>query len=269
MIERAVTGNGLVADFFHDGSGQPRKAIILLGGSEGGKFWSRPKQLLQHLVKRGYNLLSLAYFKAPGLPRSLKEIPLEYFERAFSWLAAQPVVVPDEYALIGASKGAEAALLLASRYAAARAVVGYSPSHVVWQGIPRNRFVSGQELRSSWSYQGKGLPFVSTPFSRRDFWALLTLRLRHLGEEALQNTEHLQEASIPVENTQGAIMLISSRRDQLWPSTYMCEQIVGRLEANGFLHHYEHIALDRGHGGVIRDRECWRKVFAFLEEHFA
>jgi hypothetical protein len=35
-IKRHVDENGVRADLFHDGSGQPRKAIVLMGGSEGG-----------------------------------------------------------------------------------------------------------------------------------------------------------------------------------------------------------------------------------------
>ena len=41
MIRRTVTQKGLVGDYFEDGSGQSRKAIVMLGESEGGKFWRR------------------------------------------------------------------------------------------------------------------------------------------------------------------------------------------------------------------------------------
>lgn len=268
MIRRVVSHNGLNADLFHDGSGKPRKAVIMLGGSEGGKFWSRIKQLLNPLIAEGYCVLSLAYYKEPGLPQSLEEIPLEYFGKAFAWLAEQPEVIPGQYALIGGSKGAEAALLIASKFPQVKTVVGISPSHVVWQGIPKNRFEFGKIGVSSWSYQGRGLPFVSTTLSSRDFWALLTLRLRKIGETALLNTSQVEGAIIPVEKTQGAILLISGERDQMWPSTYMAEQVIGRLDDMGFIYPYEHIALDKGHSGLIRDRECWRKVFSFLEANY-
>ena len=44
MKIQKVTDNGLIADLFTDDSVQPRKAIIMLGGSEGGKSWSRIKR---------------------------------------------------------------------------------------------------------------------------------------------------------------------------------------------------------------------------------
>jgi acetyl esterase/lipase len=269
MIERPVTEEGLVGDLFHDGSSQPRKAIVMLGGSEGGKIWSRQKLPARLLVERGFCVLSLAYFKAPGLPRSLEEIPLEYFEKALDWLAAQPEVVPDTYALIGGSKGAEAALLLGSRYPQVKAVAGFTPSSVVWQGIAHNRLALGQEAKSSWSVGGQGLPFVGVTFTRKDLWALLTLRLRRFSEEALQDTARVEAATIPVEKIQGAILLISGKRDQLWPSTYMCEQMVDRLAARRFPFACEHVAVDKGHWGLVRDRASWRAVFDFLQEHFA
>ena len=163
MQKSKVNADGLVGDFFHNGSGERRKTVILLGGSEGGMFWSRVRPLLGAFLERGNNLLSLAYFKTPGLPDTLEEIPLEYFKRAFGWLDAQPEVFPGFYALVGASKGGELALLLGSRYPAVRAVVALNPSSVVWQGIPRSRFRLGQGGKSSWSYQGNGCPICRMP----------------------------------------------------------------------------------------------------------
>jgi pimeloyl-ACP methyl ester carboxylesterase len=266
MIKREVIEDGLVADLFYDVD-QPRKVIIMLGGSEGGETWSRIRQPVGLLVQRGYTIFSLAYFKAQGLPGTLEEIPLEYFEKAFAWLSAQSGIVADKYAILGGSKGAEAALLLGSRYPQIKAIVAFSPSSVVWQGIPKGRFDLGKAVKSSWSYQGKSLPFLAypTPISKM---TLITLRLRKLHEVALQDKARVEEAAIPVENIQGSILLISGKRDLLWPATYMSEQIEKRLTAKGFEHHCEHMAVDVGHNGLIINRACWRKVFDFLQKNY-
>jgi hypothetical protein len=267
MIKREVIEDGLVADLFYDVD-QPRKAIIMLGGSEGGKTWSRIRQPVDLLVHRGYAIFSLAYFKAQGLPGTLEEIPLEYFEKAFAWLSVQSGIVADKVAILGGSKGAEAALLLGSRFPQIKAIVAFSPSSVVWQGIPKRRFDLGKAVKSSWTFQGKGLPFITypTPISKM---ALLTLRLRKLHEEALQDRAGMEEAVIPVENTMGAVLLISGKRDSLWPATSMSEQILKRLIAKGFKHYYEHMVVDTNHTGLIIRRNCWKKVFDFLREHYA
>ncbi len=132
MIKQEINENGLVADLFTDASIQPSKAIIMLGGSEGGKSWSRIKRPIALLIQRGYSVLSLAYFKSECLPNTLEEIPLEYFKKAFDWLSTHPGIVPDEYAILGGSKGSEAALLLGIRNHQVKAVVAFSPSSVVW-----------------------------------------------------------------------------------------------------------------------------------------
>lgn len=268
MIRQHVASNGLVADLFHDGTGRSRKVIIMLGGSEGGRMWSRPKRLLEALVGRGYGVLSLAYFKEPGLPESLEEIPLEYFERAFAWLARQPQIVPECYGLIGGSKGAEAALLLASRYEQVKIVITLTPSSVVWAGIPKNRFKLSGYGRSSWSYRGQALPFLPVEFNRSDWWLLLTLRLREKAWQALQDEVAVKNASIPVEQSCCPLLLLSGKRDRVWPTTWMCEQIVHRLNQARYGYPYEHVSFDTGHTWLVRNKDCWRIALTFLESNF-
>ena len=267
MIKQEVNENGLVADFFTNASVRPSKAIIMLGGSEGGKSWSRIKRPIALLTQRGYSILSLAYFKSEGLPSSLEEIPLEYFVKAFDWLSIQPGIVPDEYTILGGSKGAEAALLLGSRYPQVKAAIAFSPSSVIWQGIPANRFEIGKNVKSSWSYKGESLPFLPYPSSIKK-WDIILLRLRKMHEDALRNTARASDATIPAERIRGAILLISGERDRLWPATYMSEQIIDRLKAKKFDNYFEHLVFSSGHNGIVMNKNSWRKIFTFLEEHF-
>ncbi len=264
MIKRVIQENGIVADLFHDGSGKPHKAIVLLGGSEGGKAWSSrgTRKMVDQLVSMGYTLLSLAYFKSPGLPPLLQEIPLEYFGKAFKWLINQPEALPDELAVIGMSRGAEAALLLGSRNPKIKAVVSLSGSHVVWQGIPKLGAKPESTLKSDWSYHGKGLPFVPYGISSWNIGTIIgTLlygKLRKIHEQALLNQSQPGAAIIPVEKVQGAVLLMSGRNDKMWPSTTMSELIISRLSAKGFAYPYKHIAYDAGHNNYILKPACLR-----------
>ena len=268
MNKFKVSENGLGADFYCEESDLPKKAIIMLGGSEGGKTWSRIRRPLSLMVQQGYALLSLAYFKAPGLPASLEQIPLEYFEKAFAWLSAQPQIVPGDYAILGASKGAEAALLLATKSPQVKAVVALTPTSVVWQGIPKKRFDIVKAPKSSWSYQGKDLPFLPYPESIKKIANLLTLRFRAAHEEALRNVTRAKEAAIPVEDSSAAMLLISAKRDRMWPSTIMAEKITARLARKGYSAYFRHIPFDTSHNGLILKKDCWRAIFAFLKEQF-
>ncbi len=96
----------------------------------------------------------------------------------------------------------------------------------------------------------------------------MTLRLYKIGERALEDREGARRAEIPAEKIQGPILLLSGRKDAVWPSTYMAGQLVSRLESKEFVYPYEHIVYDSGHNGLIRNRDAWRTVFDFLDKNF-
>jgi pimeloyl-ACP methyl ester carboxylesterase len=81
----------------------------LIGGSGG----SEPGCVGQALAKEGFAALSVAYFARDGLPAQLRGIPFEYFFSALELLhdALPPSILP--IALLGMSRGSEAAMLTA------------------------------------------------------------------------------------------------------------------------------------------------------------
>ncbi len=181
-------------------NGAKHPGILLLGGSGGG---FPPSYLSPLLASHGYPTLALAYFGERGLPRDLKNIPLEYFEKALGWLAKQPGVDARHLVTFGGSRGGEAALLLGSIYSKlVHAVVAYSPSSVVYPGLP-----SGGH---AWLLHGKPLPSASPhdPF----------------GTPA---------AVIPVERINGPIFLVAGGSDLLWPSAQSSRAISQRLRTHG------------------------------------
>ena len=266
MKRQEVRENSVVGDFYTDFPRHQQKTIIMLGGSEGGKSWSRIRKPIAYLVNKGYAVLSLAYFKEKGLPDSLEEIPLEYFAKAFQWLSEQKTVIGNQYAILGGSKGAEAGLILASRYPQIKAVIALSPSSVVWQGIPRKRFELGKDVKSSWTYHGEELPFLTYPHPIKKL-DLYLLRLRGIHEQVLRDSNGVGAAAIQAEKIQGAILLISGNEDRMWPATQMSEMITDRLKTNNFKYHFEHQAYDAGHNGILMNRACWRKIGAFLDKN--
>jgi len=147
------------------------------------------------LASRGYPTLELAYFGAPGLPRELERIPLEYFERALQWLATQRSVDASRLIVVGGSRGGEAALLLASRYPELiRGVGAYAPSSVV------NPSVDGRS--PAWTAGGVPVP-------------------------------HGPDAVIPVERIAGPVFLVAGGMDELWPSEIYVQVIGDRMRAHG------------------------------------
>ncbi|MFC9972320.1 acyl-CoA thioesterase/BAAT N-terminal domain-containing protein [Spirillospora sp. NPDC127200] len=143
--------------FLPPASAGRRTAVLLFGGSEGGNTGRRDAALL---ASHGHPTLSLAYFGAPGLPSTLRDIPLEYFARAARTLAAQPGVDSKRIVVWGYSRGTEPALLLAQRHPdlIASAVL-YAPSGRVILGFP-----SG----AAWTRNGEPVAVADIPLDRVD-----------------------------------------------------------------------------------------------------
>jgi uncharacterized protein len=265
MKRRDISTGTMKGVFCCSDDGAPRKAVILLSGSRGGFFSARNPVILEKLVVMGYSVLDLAYFRKGRLPHTLRRIPLEYFEKALNWLSEQPEVAPGGYGVLGVSKGAELALLLASRYKEFKAVAAVVPSHVVFQGL-------GLPFppASSWTYEGKDVPFV--PFAPLP-WLIsgtigaFTGRFGYLYRASLKNRDRAEKAEIPVECINGPVLLISATKDGTWPSGMMCEKIISRLSAHDLPHHREHVAIEAPHW-VWAKKKCWQSIYGFLETHF-
>jgi hypothetical protein len=263
IVATALTCDGLNADCFYRPSNKPRKALILLGGSEGGKSWSSQTPHLEELVDAGYYVLSVAYFGAEGLPRGLRAIPLEYFAKLFRWLSVQEAVVPDDYVLMGVSRGAELALLLASVYPQVKAVVAIAPSSVVFPGPPTGILDALGGQHSAWSLGGQEVPFLRVPYSFATLRALVSGKRTRMFEKAFSNARGVEKAAIRAEKARGPVLLVSFTRDQIWPSTFMSEQLTRRLAANGFGFQCQHQAYARKHSDWSFE-PCWNGILAFL-----
>jgi hypothetical protein len=67
----------------------------------------------------------------------------------------------------------------------------------------------------------------------------------------MRNTPAMEKASIPVERTNGPILLISGEDDQMWPSTIFSKQIIDRLEHHKHPYPSMHLSYP-GAGHMIR-----------------
>lgn len=267
-LVKSIRVEGLVADYFQGVLGKPREALILLGGSEGGKSWSDHQAHIWEFVELGYAVLSLAYFGEEGLPARLSAIPLEYFSKAFCWFSSQKEVIPDKYTLLGVSRGAELALLLGSVFPKVKAVVAIAPSSVVFPGSPKGILDALRGQHSAWSLQGQEIQFVPLPYSLITLHGMITGMRTRMFEEALRKSNAVEKAAIPVEKIQGPILLESFTRDQIWPSTFMAGQLVDRLTSSGFRYSFKHNAHDTTHSNWSF-APCWTSILAFLREHNA
>ncbi len=263
LLMKSVRNSGFNADFFFSAFGDPQQALILLGGSEGGNNWSNQTVYIKQLVGLGYAVLSLAYFGAAGLPPHLRAIPVEYITKAISWLSAQKEVHPDKFVLLGVSRGAELALLASSIYDEIKAVVAIAPSSVIFPGPPIGILDVLHGQHSAWSFNGHEVAFLPLSYSWTTLHGMVTGRRTRMFEKALLNTEAVEAAAIPVEKIKGPILLESFIQDQIWPSTAMANQIVGRLTEKGFRYFFKHTPHATTHSNWSFG-PCWSNILSFL-----
>lgn len=246
---------GLVGTFYYEKSRNHQPPVIFFGGSSGGNFYDNYQNYPEDLVKRGYAVLTLAYFDFDGietLPNMLRHIPLEYFGRAISWLNNRPETAVEGVAVIGNSRGGEVALLLATHYPSISTVIAIVPSAYVGSAYNGGKPVAG----AAWTLHGKEIPYVDyqdAVIHYDPWWTIV------------DNLSAVQPFAIRVEKMSAALLLLSGEKDKIWPSTKMSKRIVDRLEMYQYPFPYKHISYDAGHN--IR-MESWPDVLQFLRQHY-
>lgn len=213
----SIAGNP--ANFYPGRAGDPSPAILLLGGSEGG-LGRANDGIARRLNREGYAVLVLSWFRLPGQPAKLERVPLETFYAGLDWLGSRADIDPARVAIYGTSKGAEAALLVASRRPAqVRTVVAAAPSNVAWNGFDWNMT---RVTDSSWSESGRSVPFLPITNVGWD---------GDIYGPALARLDRHPEAIIPVERIAGPVLLVCGEADSLWPSCPMARAVEARRRA--------------------------------------
>jgi dienelactone hydrolase len=223
----------------------PLPALIAMGGSEGGSHTAREAAL--RLASQGFAVLGLPYYspsgwgpngptppELPTLPQTFVNIPVDRLQTARDWLARQPGVDADRIGLYGVSKGAEFALLAASRMPWVRSVVAVVPTDVTWEGWGQD-VPPGQSASFAW--QGQPLPFVPYKGMAQEMAGFSTggpVRFRRPHEAGrAAHPGAVAAARIPVERYAGALMVIGADNDQVWGSGPMARRIAAARQTAG------------------------------------
>lgn len=202
-VVRLQGRQGLVGEYVAPLAATGQAPVLVFGGSEGGLD---TVDIAVALAARGHPALALAYFKEPGLPRTLQRIPLEYFARALRWLGSRPHVDRSKLVVLGISRGSEAAELLGVHYPSlVHGVIASVPSDVVYCGLTADERCGG----SAWTFRGRPLPY-SLEFGN-------------------PKPDDVPAAVIPVERIRGPILFVCAGRDWVWPSCRFAQAMVARL----------------------------------------
>ena len=236
---KAINENGFQANYFAKGDLTNKTAIILIGGGQWGDYWA------QEFASKEMVALSLPYTGKEGLPKLPEDIDLEYFKNAINWLVAQKEVNSDKIIVMGASRNAELALVIASTFTnTITGVIAYAPSCVSWSNtvLPYN----SNELKPSWKYKGIDIPYI--PMEKISGDESGKVEMIDYWEKGLSKTDLVDNAYIKVENITGPILLFSGIDDKVWPSAKMADMIEKRLKENNFKYALKNIQYENaGH----------------------
>lgn len=238
------------------GNNKNQPLIVGLGGSEGGNAWTSDywKKTRDQFIEQGYAFLALGYFGCKGTPDILNKIAIEDIYHAIKIATKNKLVNKKKVAIIGGSRGADLALLLASYYKDIDCVVSIVGSNAVFPGHT-NHFTT-----SCWTYQNKELPFVPVNDAAVPF--MIKRDLRGSFEAMLKDSVSVENASIRVEKIKGSVFFLSATKDEICPSTPMAETMIARLKKNNFKYHYKHKAIEGGHAEPLKHFDLV-KLFIF------
>jgi hypothetical protein len=212
-------------------------AIVLFGGYQPG---DPMRTTALAFARHGYVAASVVYFglKAAedGAASVLVDVPVEIGGRALEAIGNRPDVDPSRIAAMGASKGGEYALLVASTYPAVKAVIADVPSPFALFGLG----AGGSPTGCSWSRGGKPLPCVPQDRAAgEEVWRRMqahqpvAFRASIDASRAAASAETMAAAFFPLEHIQGPILCLAAADDQTWNSTAQCELAMAHLRARG------------------------------------
>jgi uncharacterized protein len=245
--------------------------IIVLGGSDGG---IRMKEITRSYAMEGFAALNVAYFDYKDLPKHLAKIPVEYFQKSIKWILSQDYVKSSSVVLHGFSRGAELALLLASEYPDISVAIAMSGSNLRWGGFGgfgEDRDPSA-DMKPAWIKDGVPMPYMKTEFDTVEYY-----KCKNNAEYVkryLLDTIAVRRASIPIQRSNAAFLLISGRNDDIWPSKQMNQNAIKLLNSVNYKHNYQHLLINGVFhyfdlkSTIYADKTCWNIILDFINANY-
>lgn len=283
VTESQVDADGVVGTYHEPSGSTSGPALLNLHGSDGGDF----SDMGALFAGEGYPTLTLQYIdtERESLPDEAELIPLDYFDRAIEWLLNRQRV-DGRLGIHGHSIGMTIGLILATRREVVETVAGTNGFDFVTD------FGGGSILQEDGEpLEALAARPVDTERTQRGRQWAPAWQTRY---ESLSD-ERREAVTIPVEEVDASVLLITGEDDALVPSTAAAERIVGRLEAHENTYSIEHRSYtDAGHvilspyrptqnrdfdpangwelGGTTRgaaraDEQSWERRLSWFDDH--
>ena len=201
--------------------------VVTFNGSGRGCDYDRSVKL----AKQGYEVMAMFYFAEANQPPNYNNVPVEFFSQLLEY-CDQNNIDTEELTIIGTSKGAELSLVLLNYYAnEIDNAVLFAPSAYVFQGGDM------MAKTSSWSYDGKELPYISLfpnfingvkMVSALLFNYPLSYRAHHMA--VVKAEENIEAVEIDFSKFEGDLLVFAGDDDALWHSDIMGQIIKDKAE---------------------------------------
>ncbi|HIE1098811.1 MULTISPECIES: acyl-CoA thioesterase/BAAT N-terminal domain-containing protein [Stenotrophomonas] len=202
-------------------AGTAGPALVALGGAEGG--FEGGDTYAAWLASNGYVALSVAWYRGPGVPKDLIEVPLETVRDAVLWLQRQPQVDRQRVGLLGGSWGGIVTMATAAHLPQLRVAVSWVGTPAPFRGIARD--VAPADFRavdrSPLSWQGTPLPWL--PYREEVDW----------GRPGPQWEPALRAAMLPIGKIAARTLWVGGGDDRLGDSGVMLAVAQRTLAAAG------------------------------------
>ena len=238
------------------------RALIILGGSSGGRISVMP--VAAYFLRCGFDLIVLDYHGEKGLPKHLKNQPVEVAARAAAWLKNRGY---SKVGVYGISMGTCPAVLAAAYFPELiSCLVLVSPMYMVTQAERKND--SGVLAGSSFALCGRPLPYAkwnmsSLRFNMTYYLDCLKHRdlyCRNILEKAYRECDD-RRAILPVEKARASILFVSGSLDGMIPTNETCRAFMKTLVESNYPYPHRHLNFTHLGHAILPLRSPVLKVF--------
>ena len=197
--------------------------VVCYGGSEGSPNFEEA----QRLAKEGYETLAVFMFGMKNQQKTLVKIPLEQFEDVLKYVNKN-IEEKTPITVLAASKGAEYALNLATKYDEISNLILIAPSAYTFAGLDFDNY------GSSWTWNGKEIEYID--IKKSSFLTFLKnilvpmiikspVQYKEIYESAVEQDLERTKKIIPAQNIKANILMVVGEDDQMWGSYEMAKII--------------------------------------------
>lgn len=160
---------------------------------------------------------------------------MEYFINSIDFIKNKIGIGNDKIAIVGNSKGGEAALVL-TQYYQSKLTVACVASCYVFEGLPLKDEDIVLNPKSSWTYNDKELPYIKFYIDDEILKEAMNKKFMNCHEKSIE-LNYNKDACINVDDYNGTILLISAEHDPYWPSKMMSNTLVQNCRNNDRINH--------------------------------